>query len=76
MIVVIYLISMNGADSLPSLASYKPQCHHSCENWMAYQAGLADVRLIEFTPSNAIKDSILINVGTEPLRSVRVVYSQ
>ena len=41
---------------------------------MAYQSGLTDVRLIEFNSNGTIKESILINVGSEPLRSVRVVY--
>lgn len=60
---------------MPALASYKPQCYHSSENWLAYQSGLEEIRLIEFSKDNTIDLTYQISIGPEPLKSVKMVYS-
>lgn len=54
---------MKSSIVLPSLASYKPQCQHGSGRWLAYQAGLNEVVLIEVNPEGTIRDSVTININ-------------
>lgn len=60
---IFIFLNMNNTPSLPGLASYKTQCHHSSGNWLAYQEGLETVRLIEFTSNRSIEQNFKINIG-------------
>ena len=67
---------MKAEETLPTFAAYKPQCHHSSGDWLAYQTTLCDVRLVEFNKNGKVKQIFAINIGSEPLKALRLVYSK
>lgn len=67
---------MNHDETLPTLATYKPNCQDCSANWLAYQTTLNDIRLVEFHPNNTIKQIFAINIGSEPLKALRLEFSR
>lgn len=63
---------MISESKLPSYTLYRINCHAGKGNILAYLSSTTELRVIEFDDSYAMKNSIIIKIPQEPVKSIEI----